>query len=47
VPADQQPGVWWRIGNGALFLAGVFPEYVERLLGLVEVARLQRAPACG
>jgi hypothetical protein len=42
VPAEQ-PGVWRRIGDGALFLAGVFPEYAERSLGLVEVARLQRA----
>ncbi|NMH82600.1 hypothetical protein [Pseudonocardia xinjiangensis] len=43
VPAGQQPGVWRRIGDGALFLAGVFPEYAERSLGLVDVARLQRA----
>jgi hypothetical protein len=43
VSADQQPGVWRRIGDGALFLAGVFPEYAQRSLGLVEVARLQRA----
>jgi hypothetical protein len=43
VPASQQPGVWRRIGDGALFLAGVFPEYAERSLGLVEVALLQRA----
>lgn len=43
VPPDQQPGVWRRIGDGALFLAGVFPEYAERSLGLVEVARLHRA----
>lgn len=39
----EQPGVWRRIGDGALFLAGVFPEYAERAMGLVEVARLQRA----
>lgn len=43
LPPDQRPGVWRRIGDGALFLAGVFPEYAERSLGLVEVARLQRA----
>jgi hypothetical protein len=43
VPVGDQPGVWRRIGDGALFLAGVFPEYAERALGLVEVARLQRA----
>jgi hypothetical protein len=43
VPAADRPAVWRRIGDGALFLAGVFPEYVENVLGLVEVARLQRA----
>ncbi|MDQ4094373.1 MAG: hypothetical protein M3143_13595 [Actinomycetota bacterium] len=43
LPVDEQPGVWRRIGDGALFLAGVFPEYAERALGLVEIARLQRA----
>lgn len=43
LPIDDQPGVWRRIGDGALFLAGVFPEYAERSLGLVEIARLQRA----
>ncbi|MDQ3763253.1 MAG: hypothetical protein M3460_16935 [Actinomycetota bacterium] len=43
LPADEQPGVWRRIGDGALFLAGVFPEYAEWSLGLVEIARLQRA----
>jgi hypothetical protein len=25
VPVNEQPGVWRRIGDGALFLAGVFP----------------------
>src|SRR3954449_7917863 len=43
LPAGQRPAVWRRLGDGALFLAGVFPEHVERALGLVEVARLQRA----
>lgn len=43
LPAEEQPGVWRRIGDGALFLAGVFPEYAERSLGRVEIARLQRA----
>jgi hypothetical protein len=42
-PANHRPAVWRRLGAGALFLAGVFPEHVERALGLVEVARLQRA----
>jgi hypothetical protein len=39
----EQPGIWRRIGDGALFLAGMFPEHAERALGMVEVARLQRA----
>lgn len=43
LPVDEQPGVWRRIGDGALFLAGVFPEYAERSFGLVEITRLQRA----
>jgi len=43
VPPAEQPGIWRRIGDGALFLAGVFPEHAERFLGVVEVARLQRA----
>jgi hypothetical protein len=43
LPPDEQPGLWRRIGDGALFLAGVFPEYAERSLGLVEIARLQHA----
>ncbi|HKG51718.1 MAG TPA: hypothetical protein VKB14_14875 [Actinomycetales bacterium] len=43
LPAADRPAVWRRLGDGALFLAGVFPEHVERALGLVEVARLQRA----
>jgi hypothetical protein len=43
VATSERAGVWRRIGDGALFLAGVFPEYAERALGLVEVARLQRA----
>jgi hypothetical protein len=42
MPAMHRPAVWRRLGDGALFLAGVFPEYVENALGLVEVARLQR-----
>jgi hypothetical protein len=42
VPERERPGIWRRIGDGALFLAGVFPEYAERALGPIEVARLQR-----
>ncbi|WP_018333805.1 hypothetical protein [Actinomycetospora chiangmaiensis] len=33
VPEAERPGVWRRIGDGALFLAGVFPEYAERTYG--------------
>ncbi|NHC44470.1 hypothetical protein [Motilibacter aurantiacus] len=43
LPAQQRAAVWRRLGDGALFLAGVFPEHAERALGLVQVARLQRA----
>jgi hypothetical protein len=43
LPPVQRPAVWRRLGDGALFLAGVFPEHVEHSLGLLEVARLQRA----
>lgn len=47
-PAEQQPGVWRRIGDGALFLAAVFPEYAERTLGERHLARLSGgAPADG
>ncbi len=42
LPEQQRPALWRRIGDGALFLAGVFPDHAERSLGLVEVARLQR-----
>ena len=43
LPAADRPAVWRRLGDGALFLAGVFPDHVDHTLGLVEVARLQRA----
>ena len=43
LPPAQRPAVWRRLGEGARFLAGVFPEHVERALGLVELSRLQRA----
>jgi hypothetical protein len=45
VPADQRPGVWRRVGDGALFLAGVFPEYAERTLGSSALHRVPGAPA--
>lgn len=37
----ERPGIWRRIGDGALFLAGVFPEYAERTFG--SPGRLRRA----
>ena len=42
VPAQDRPGVWRRLGDGALFLAGVYPEYAERTYGGTGTARLQR-----
>lgn len=42
MPAEQQPGVWRRLGDGALFLAGVFPEYAERTFGGSGLGRLSR-----
>ncbi len=32
VPPDQRPPVWRRLGDLALFLAGVFPDAAERLV---------------
>jgi hypothetical protein len=43
VPSESRPGVWRRIGDGALFLAGVYPEYAERTYGGTGTTRLQRA----
>jgi hypothetical protein len=43
LPPAEQPAVWRRLGDGALFLAGIFPEYATRSLGLVPLARLVRA----
>jgi hypothetical protein len=42
LPEDQRPGVYRRLGDGALFLAGVFPEYAERTFGGPGLARLSR-----
>ncbi|GAA4825147.1 hypothetical protein GCM10023201_09360 [Actinomycetospora corticicola] len=42
-PEDARPGVWRRIGDGALFLAGVFPEYAERTYGSTGTRHLGRA----
>lgn len=44
VPEADRPGVYRRLGDVALFLTGVFPDYAEgRALGLVSAARLLRA----
>jgi hypothetical protein len=44
VPAADRPGVYRRLGDVALFLTGVFPDYaVAHALGPVSAARLLRA----
>ncbi|MEJ2869377.1 hypothetical protein WCD74_16490 [Actinomycetospora sp. OC33-EN08] len=43
LPESERPGVWRRIGDGALFLAAVFPEYAERTYGSTGTLHLRRA----
>ena len=44
VPEESRPGVYRRLGDVALFLSGVFPDYVaNRMFGPVSAARLLRA----
>jgi hypothetical protein len=44
VPEAERPGVYRRLGDVSLFLAGVFPDYAaSHVLGPVNVARLLRA----
>jgi len=44
VPEDERAGVYRRLGDVALFLTGVFPDYaVAHALGPVSAARLLRA----
>jgi hypothetical protein len=44
VPPAERPGVYRRLGDVALFLCGVFPDYAAtRALGPVDAARLSRA----
>src|ERR1700761_6265354 len=44
VPDESRPGLYRRLGDVALFLSGVFPDYVAgRVLGPVNAARLLRA----
>jgi hypothetical protein len=43
-PEESRPGVYRRLGDVSLFLAGVFPDYsAAHALGQVDVARLLRA----
>jgi hypothetical protein len=43
LPEQQRPPVWQRLGDLALFLAGVFPAAIERgLAGRLDPARLAR-----
>jgi hypothetical protein len=44
VPDESRPGVYRRLGDVSLFLAGVFPDYsVMHALGPVDVSRLLRS----
>lgn len=44
VPADQRPGIYRRLGDLALFLTGVFPDYTAKhAFGPVQVHRLLRS----
>jgi hypothetical protein len=44
VPETQRPGAYRRLGDVALFLSGVFPDYAAaHAFGSVNVARLLRA----
>jgi hypothetical protein len=43
-PDAEKPGIYRRLGDLALFLAGVFPDYVQRhALGPVDATRVLRA----
>jgi hypothetical protein len=43
-PEVEKPGIYRRLGDLALFLAGVFPDYVQqRALGPVDATRVLRA----
>jgi len=44
VPEDSRPGVYRRLGDVSLFLAGVFPDYsAMHALGPVDISRLLRS----
>jgi hypothetical protein len=43
-PEESRPGIYRRLGDVSLFLAGVFPDYsADHALGQVDVARLLRS----
>jgi hypothetical protein len=44
MPEESRPGIYRRLGDVSLFLAGVFPDYsVSHALGPVDVSRLLRS----
>jgi hypothetical protein len=44
MPDESRPGIYRRLGDVSLFLAGVFPDYsVSHALGPVDVSRLLRS----
>lgn len=46
-PEESRPGIYRRLGDVALFLSGVFPDYVAaRAFGPVNAARLLRPRRC-
>jgi hypothetical protein len=46
VPESQRPGIYRRLGDLALFLTGVFPDYsASRLFGRFDLQRLLRSSA--
>jgi hypothetical protein len=46
VPAAERPAVYRRLGDLALFLTGIFPDYAaERLMGERQARRIERALA--
>jgi hypothetical protein len=43
-PEESRPGIYRRLGDVSLFLAGVFPDYAtDRALGRIDVTRLLRS----
>ena len=43
-PEESRPGIYRRLGDVSLFIAGVFPDYAaDGALGRIDVARLLRS----